>query len=181
MSFQRSRKGKPPLTEPELMEYAVKSLATKMRSVRDLRRLMKLRAEPGDEGERQMDRIIARLEELKYLSDPRFAADFTRLRQENQSFGRRRVQQDLQQKGIEKELIAETLETAYGDLNEATLAKQYIERKRIKPPADQKESARVLRRLVRAGFSVGTVFKVLREMKAPVEELDVDSLDEADA
>lgn len=152
-----------------------------MRSVRDLRRLMKLRAEPGSEGEAQMDRIIQRLEELKYLSDPRFAADFTRLRQENQSFGRRRVQQDLANKGIDKELVQTTLETAYEDVNEAALAKQYIERKRIKIPQDQKETARVLRRLIRAGFSTPTIFKVLRELKAPIEELDVEGLDEPES
>lgn len=152
-----------------------------MRSVRDLRRLMKLRAEPGSEGEPQMDRIIQRLEELKYLSDPRFAADFTRLRQENQSFGRRRVQQDLANKGIDKELVQTTLETAYEDVNEAALAKQYIERKRIKIPQDQKETARVLRRLIRAGFSTPTIFKVLRELKAPIEELDVEGLDEPES
>jgi regulatory protein len=181
MAFQRSRQGKPPATEAELFEYAVKSLGSKMRSVRDLRRLMKLRAEPGAEGEAQMDRIIQRLEDLKYLSDPRFAADFTRLRQENQSFGRRRVQQDLANKGIDKELVASTLETAYEDVNETALAKQYIERKRIKIPRDQKEAARVLRRLIRAGFSTPTIFKVLREMKAPIEELDLEELDEPEA
>ncbi|ADV84636.1 regulatory protein RecX [Terriglobus saanensis] len=181
MAFQRSRQGKPPATEAELFEYAVKTLGSKMRSVRDLRRLMKLRAEPGSEGEAQMDRIIQRLEELKYLSDPRFAADFTRLRQENQSFGRRRVQQDLANKGIDKELVQTTLETAYEDVNEAALAKQYIERKRIKIPQDQKETARVLRRLIRAGFSTPTIFKVLRELKAPIEELDVEGLDEPES
>jgi len=177
MSFQRFRKGKPPATEAELFEYAVKSLGSKMRSVRDLRRLMKLRAEPGEEGQAQMDRIVAKLEELKYLSDPRFAADFTRLRQENQSFGRRRVQQDLQQKGIDKDLVQATLETAYEEVDEAALARQYIERKRIKPPQDEKETSRVLRRLIRAGFSTPTIFKVLREMKVPVEMVELEGLE----
>ncbi|MBS1813452.1 MAG: regulatory protein RecX [Acidobacteria bacterium] len=176
----RAPKKREPLTEPELMEYAVKSLATKMRSVRDLKRLMRNRAEPGPSGEEMIDRVIAKLEEMRYLSDPRFAADFTRLRQDNQKFGRRRVQQDLQNKGINKELIATTLDNAYNTINEPTLAKQYIERKRIKPPQDEKESARVLRRLVRAGFSVRTVFKVLREMKSPVEETMLDGIEDAE-
>lgn len=174
----RAPKKRDPLTEPELMEYAVKSLATKMRSVRDLKRSMKLRAEPGVEGEAMIDRIIARLEELRYLSDPRFAADFTRLRQDNQKFGRRRVQQDLANKGIDKELAQATLDTAYNDIDEASLAMQYIERKRIKPPKDEKESARIMRRLVGAGFSIGTIYKVLRKMKAPVEEMALEGLDE---
>ena len=37
-----------------------------------------------------------------------FAADFTRLRQENDKFGRRRVQQGLMQKGVHPELVLYT-------------------------------------------------------------------------
>ena len=88
-------------------------LARRMRTVRDLRRLMRLRGEPGEVGERDMDAVCVRLKELGYLSDTRFAADYTRLRKENEKFGRRRVQQDLMQKGVQKELIASTLATAY--------------------------------------------------------------------
>ena len=101
MSFGRAQKGsksaKPPLGEPELLEYAVKSLASRMKSERDLRRLMAGRAEPGEYGARAMDAVMAKLKELGYLSDERFAADYTRLRQENEKFGRRRVQQGLMQ------------------------------------------------------------------------------------
>ena len=53
---------------------------------------------------------------MRYLSDERYAADFTRLRQENRSLGRRRVQQDLQGKGIASDLIATTLTDAYDGL-----------------------------------------------------------------
>jgi len=45
-----------------------------MRTVRDLRRLMKPRAVEGPEGEAAMDAVVARLIELNYLSDTRFAA-----------------------------------------------------------------------------------------------------------
>ena len=34
-----------------------------------------------------MDAVIVRLKELGYLSDERFAADYTRLRKENEKFG----------------------------------------------------------------------------------------------
>jgi regulatory protein len=37
----------------------------------------------------------------------------------------------------------------------------------------QQEAARVMGRLLRAGFSAGAVFKVLREWGVPVEEVDV--------
>ncbi len=166
-------KPREPLSEERLFEYAVGSLARRMRSVRDLRRLMKLRADPGAAGEEVMDRVIKRLEDLRYLSDERFAADFTRLRKENQSHGRRRVQQDLAGKGIAKDLVSHTIARAFDDTDELALARQYADRKRIKPPASDKETARTMGRLLRAGFSSVTVWKLLRAWKVEVEEMDV--------
>lgn len=168
------RKKKEPLNEDSLFEYAVAALARKMRTVRDLKRLMKARAQEGEAGERAMDRVVARLKERQYLSDTRFAADYTRMRKENEKFGRRRVQQDLMQKGVHKDLIAKTLETAYEDVDEVALAREYIARKRIKQPGDenrQKETARVMGRLQRAGFSAGVIYKVLREWDIEVDEV----------
>jgi regulatory protein len=176
MAFERP-KTREPVGEAGLFEYAVATLARRMRTVRDLRRLMRNRAEPGEAGEQAMDAVIARLVELNYLSDTRFAADYTRLRKENQKFGRRRVQQDLMQKGVGKELIATTLATAYEDVDEVGLAREYCEKKRMKQPSGaeaQKETVRLMNRLLRAGFSSNAIFKLLRSwnVATPVEEAD---------
>jgi len=174
MAFARAKK-KEPLSEEALFEYAVGALARKMRTVRDLKKLMRARAEEGEAGERAMDRVVLRLKELNYLSDTRFAADYTRLRKENEKFGRRRVQQDLVQKGIHKELIAKTLSNAYDDVDEVALAREYIARKRMKRPEGEeakKQAARVMGRLMRAGFSAGAIFKILREWDVEVDEAE---------
>src|ERR1700761_789936 len=105
MGFKKPRI-REPLGEAGLFEYAVGALARRMRTVRDLRRLMKARAVPGTEGEAAMDAVVARLIELNYLSDTRFAADYTRLRKEGEKFGRRRVQQDLAGKGVAPDTVA---------------------------------------------------------------------------
>ena len=173
MAFARPKK-KEPLGEAALFEYAVGALARRMRTVRDLRRLMKTRVEAGDEGERAMDAVVVRLKELNYLSDARFAEDYTRVRKENEKFGRRRVQQDLAMKGVEKELVAATLETAYEDVDEVVLARQYIARKRMKQPSGEnapKETVRAMNRLMRAGFSSNAIFKVLRMWEVPEEAM----------
>jgi regulatory protein len=180
MAFGRARKKREPLGEAALFEYAVGALARKMRSVRDLKRLMRTRAEEGEPGERAMDRVVARLKELNYLNDTRFAADYTRLRTENEKFGRRRVQQDLVQKGVHKELIASTIAEAYEDVDEVALAREYIARKRMKRPEGEdakKQAARVMGRLMRAGFSAGAIFKVLREWDVAVDELEEPLMD----
>jgi regulatory protein len=173
MGFQRA-KVREALGEAGLLEFAVQALAKKMRSVRDLRRLMKVRAAAGAEGEAAMDGVVARLKDLGYLSDTRYAADYTRLRKENEKFGRRRVQQDLAAKGVASETAASAIGTAYEGVDEAALARQYCERKRMKPPGNEKESARTMGRLLRAGFSAGTVFKVLKQWGVEVEEFEVE-------
>ena len=94
MAFQRA-KVREPVGEAGLFEYAVGMLARRMRTVRDLRRLMKTRAFPGAEGEAAIDAVVARLIELNYLSDTRFAADYTRLRKEGEKFGRRFGEEDI--------------------------------------------------------------------------------------
>ena len=173
MAFQRA-KPREPVGEAGLFEYAVGMLARRMRTVRDLRRLMKTRAFPGAEGEAAIDAVVARLIELNYLSDTRFAADYTRLRKEGEKFGRRRVQQDLMGKGIASELVGAALGAAYEGVDEVALAREYCARKRMKQPTHEKETARTMGRLLRAGFSSGTVFKVLRQWGVEVEEFEVE-------
>ena len=170
MAFKRA-KVREPVGEAGLFEYAVGTLARKMRTVRDLKRLMKPRAFEGETGERDMSAVIARLIDLKYLSDTRFAQDYTRLRKENQGFGRRRVQQDLALKGVSKDLVQTTLAAAYDDSDEVALARAYCERKRLKQPGGpnaQKETVRLMNRLIRAGYSSNAIFKLLRSWKIEV-------------
>jgi regulatory protein len=183
MAFARPRK-REPVGEAGLFEYAVGTLARRMRTVRDLRRLMKPRAEEGEAGERAMDAVIVRLKELNYLSDTRFAEDYTRVRKEHEKFGRRRVQQDLMRKGVAQELVASTLETAYEDVDEVALTRQYIARKRMKQPSGadaQKETVRVMNRLMRAGFSSNAIFKVLRAWNLPEEVMPMEGGADSDS
>jgi regulatory protein len=150
-----------------------------MRSEADLRRLMKTRVEPGEVGEAAIAAVLSRLREYGYLDDAAFAETYARLRQENEKFGQRRVRQDLQQKGVNSELIATTLEARYGQTNEEALAREHLERKRIRKPENEKETARIMRRLVAAGFSTAIIYKILRQWEVPDEALAVlENLDE---
>ncbi len=182
MAFGRANKPKVPLEESALLDFAVKSLGTKMKSERDLRRKLADRASPDEEGRQVVANVLAKLKELGYLSDERFAADYTRLRQENEKLGRRRVQQGLMQKGIAAPLASDALSKQYDEVDEVALAREYVARKRMKPPSGgpgndpaqkQKETARAMRRLVAAGFSTRAVWAVLRTWGAEIDEVDV--------
>lgn len=167
------------LNEAGLFNYAVKALGRQMRTEHDLRRLMKQRATPDASGDASIATVLMRLKEYGYLNDASFAETYARLRQENQKFGVRRVRQDLQQKGVNSELITETLEVRYGQTDEEALARAHLERKGIHKPKDQKETARVMRRLVTAGFSTGVIYKILRSWDVPDEALaSLENLDD---
>jgi regulatory protein len=180
MAFpSRPKKPRPFLNESGLFEYATGALGRQMRTEADLRRLMKARVEPGERGDAVIDTVVGRLREYGYLDDAAFAETYARLRQENEKLGQRRVQQDLQRKGVDKELITETLEARYGQTNEEALARQHLERKRTRKPENPKETARVMRRLVTAGFSTGVIYKILRQWDVPEESLAaLDNLDD---
>ena len=159
----RTRKPAPPLDESALYDYAVKLLGQQMRTVAELKRLLRRRVEPGEVGEAALAAVVGRLQNYKFLDDSGYARDYAKLRQENSSFGQRRVRQDLMRKGVHADVIAKTLETAYEGVPEEALARRHLERKRIARPATGKEAARVARLLIRAGFSPGTIFRILKK------------------
>lgn len=171
MPLGRPTKKKAPLDEAGLYDFAVKALGRHMRTESELRRLMVTRAEPGPRGDSAIATVVARLREHGYLNDASFAEAYARLRQENEKLGARRVRQDLRRKGIRSAIVEKTLEASYSDTNEEALARQHLERKRIKKPTNEKETARVMRRLVTAGFSTGVIYKILRKWDVPDEEL----------
>jgi regulatory protein len=181
MPFSRPPKKKEPLDESALYEYAVLALGRRMRTVAELKRLMRKRVEDGEEGEAKIEAVVTRLKEQRYLNDTDFAKTYTRLRQENRSFGKRRVQQDLIQKGVHANIINKTLDAAYENINEEELARRHVERKRIRKPSNEKETARVMRLLVRAGFSIGVIFKILKNWQVDDETLSaLESIEDTD-
>ncbi|MGO8815986.1 MAG: regulatory protein RecX [Terriglobia bacterium] len=167
----KSRKTREPLGEAGLYEYAVRALGRQMRTEAELRRLMTARAEPGGQGEAAVRTVVGRLKEHGYLNDRSFAETYARLRKENEKLGARRVRNDLQRKGVRAEVIEEAVGARYDETNEETLARDYLSRKRIRKPEGPKDTARVVRRLVTAGFATGTIYGILRRWDVPEEEL----------
>ena len=159
------------LDEAGLYAYAVRALGRQMRTEVELRRLMKVRVEPGERGEAIVAATTARLKEYGFLNDVSFAETYARLRQQNEKFGQRRVRQDMAHKGVPKAIAAEAIEARYAGTSEEALAREHLERKRIRKPANEKETARIMRRLVSAGFSTGVIYKILRQWDVPDETL----------
>lgn len=170
MAFGRPRKV---FTEEELYEYAVGALARRMRSVAELKRLLRNKVEADTElGQTLVELIIVRLKDHGYLNDAKYAAAYSSFRRDNEKFGRMRVVTDLKAKGVHGDVIEKAVSAAYDEVNEEKLARDFLRRKRLKKPAGRKQAARIFRQLVRAGFGSRTAFAILKKWNVDDETLE---------
>ncbi len=159
MAFKRAAKT---YDEASLYEYAVRALGRRMRTVAEIKRLMRNRVAAQPNGEALIEAVVARLKSQRYLNDTSYAESYSRFRKENEKFGRLRVIQDLKIKGVHADIIEKVVRAAYDEVNEEHLAREFLRRKRISQPVGQKQAARVFRTLVRAGFASRIVFRILK-------------------
>lgn len=158
-------------TESALYEYAVGALGRRMRTVAELKRLMRTRAGHQPDCDALVEAVTARLKEQRYLNDTSYATSYSAYRRDTEKFGRMRVVQDLKAKGVHPDVIGKAIGETYGEVDEQKLARQFTERKRLKQPNDRKEATRIFRMMVRAGFSTQVIVKVLRNWKVEDETL----------
>src|SRR5438270_8979228 len=99
MPFQRPKRKS--YSEDELYDYAVGALARRMRTVAELKRLMRARVEDAESeyGQTLIELVIRRLKDRGYLNDSHYAASYSSMRRDNQKFGRMRVITELKIKG----------------------------------------------------------------------------------
>ena len=169
MPFARPKKV---YTEEELYEYAVGALARRMRSVAELKRLLRNKVEAETEfGQTLVELIIRRLKDQGYLNDANYAAVYSGLRRDNEKFGRMRVVTELKARGVHGEVIEKAVSDAYDAVSEEKQARDFLRRKRLQKPKDQKQTARIFRQLIRAGFSSKAIFKILKTWDVNVETL----------
>jgi len=169
MSFGRPRKI---ASEEELYAYAIGALGRRMRTVAELKRLLRARVETETEyGQTLLELVIRRLKDHGYLNDARYAAAYSSFRRDNEKYGRRRVISDLKTKGVHAQIIDQAVASVYDDVNEERQAREYLRRKRITKPKDQKQIARVFRQLMRAGFGSKAIFAILKQWDVDEETL----------
>jgi regulatory protein len=171
MAFPRPKKRF--YSEEELYEYAVGALARRMRTVAELKRLLRARVEDAESeyGKTLVELIIRRLKDRGYLNDSQYAAYFSSLRRDNQKFGRMRVVTDLKAKGMHSDVIDKAVDAAYEGVSEEKQAREYLRRKRMVKSRDQKEAARIFRQLARGGFGPKTIFTILKKWDVDEEIL----------
>src|SRR5664279_570390 len=159
MPFKRAHKI---YDDESLYEYAVGALGRQMRTVAEIKRLMRNRVGTQPDGNELIETVVTRLKAQRYLNDTNYAESYSRFRKENEKFGRLRVVQDLKAKGVHGDIIEKTVGAAYQDVNEEQLAREYLRRKRLSKPATQRDAAKIFRGLMRAGFASRVIFRILK-------------------
>jgi regulatory protein len=153
----------------QTMNRAVKLLAAKPRSVRELRErlLEKLWTD-----ETIVDAVIEKLKEYKYLDDEQYAHDLaiSKLRQKPQ--GKRRLQQTMSQKKLDKDVVDTAIADAFEKLPEDELIDQAIaKRLRLKgKPETREETKKFYDHLLRQGFA----FDLIREKISSIAQLETE-------
>ncbi len=111
-----------------------------------------------------VEEAVAYVESYHYIDDERYARNYVRYHQEGKS--KRRIQQDLMQKGIDRDLIASVLEEDYATSEEGMI-RELLQKKHYDPDtADAKERAKMYRFLMGRGFSTGDISHVLKDMES---------------
>ncbi len=160
------------IDEASLYDYAIGALGRRMRSVAEMRRLLRNRVEIDTElGKALVDLVVVRLKDAGYLNDTKYATAFSSYRRDNEKFGRRRVETDLKVRGVHGDVIDKAVGEVFDEVNEEKQAREYLRRKRLKKPEDQKQAARIFRALMRAGFGPKTIFGILKKWDVDEEVL----------
>jgi regulatory protein len=157
--------------EKSLYDYAVGALGRRMRTVAEIKRLMRTRVSRQENGQELIETVVTRLKDQKYLNDTNYATAYSGFRKDNEKFGRMRVVQDLKAKGVHGDVIEKAVGATYEGVNEEKLARDYLARKRLKKPTNEKETARVFRSMIRAGFGSRIIFKILKQWEVQDETL----------
>jgi regulatory protein len=173
-------KRKPKLfQENELFNFAIRALGGRAHSTGDLReKLRRLAARAED-----VDLVLAKLKDIGYLDDRRFAESYAASRLENEGLGKMRVLRDLRQRRVAPQLAEQVTEKTYQETDEGALIEEFLKRKyRGKKLGEflreEKNLAAAYRRLRYAGFAAGASIRVLKRYAQQAEELEALEVEE---
>jgi regulatory protein len=150
---------------------ALRMLARRPYSVAEMRRALEKKYPDSS----QIPKAIARLRELHYLDDKKFAEHYASSLARNRAYGRYRIRRELKAKLVDYRQIEPALaqafeETSERDLLEHTLAKKI---RTLRLPLTRAKLASLCQSLLRRGFRSDDIIKAVRarpELKTIAED-----------
>jgi len=149
---------------------ALHLLARRELSVDECRQRLLDKDHPAED----VDAAIAHLLETGGLDDARVARAYARTAVNIKGRGRLRVQRELNDKGIPRDVAAAALAEVFGDADERAMVARAIQ-KRLRGRTTVKgraESARLYQYLMRQGFTPAAVMAALRKLRSGTRSVD---------
>jgi len=157
-------------TESELYNAALRALTRRAHSIHELKQYLHRRAED----DALIAPIIARLRELNYLDDARYALEFARTHAKSRRQGRFRIARELRTRGVPDHHVEAALAAVFAETDEASIVRAQIKRRlsNTRGPLDQRKIASLYRSLLRSGFPSD----VIRAEVRSATKIDSDAL-----
>jgi regulatory protein len=145
---------------PNPLTTGLHMLARRTYSIAELRRALERKSFPSE----QVDAAIARLRELGYLDDRKFAEQYAYSLAQNRAFGPHRLRRELKAKLVNYQEIEAAVAHAYQETPAPTLLEKALDRKvrSIRLPLTRSKFHSLCQALMRLGFNAGDIIKAVR-------------------
>ena len=162
-------------------ETAVAMLSRRPYSVAELRRALERKFPNSAE----VPNVLARLRQLGYLDDAKFAEAYASSLARVRNYGRHRVRRELKSKLVDYSVIDHAVENAFTSVNERELLEHAVDKKirTLRKPMTRSRLASLCQSLVRRGFRADDIMRVIRsrpELTPVAENIIIDDTDEAE-
>lgn len=143
-------------------DYVLRLFKLRPRSTGELKEKLRLKGYPGE----VIGKIVSDCAAQGLLDDEAFTKAW--LQSRLKKYGLRRVSRELSEKGIPKELFESVWENTREDYDEEALVRQIAQRRMSSREQKDvpllKRKRRVMDYLVRRGFNIGVINKVIRQL-----------------
>jgi regulatory protein len=153
-------------------------LARRPYSLAEMRRALEKKYPQSSE----VRKAIARLRELHYLDDKKFAEHYASSLARNRAYGRQRIRRELKAKLVDYRQIEPALAQAFEETSERDLLEQTLEKKirTLRLPLTRAKLAALCQSLLRRGFRGDDIMKAVRARPqlrpATDEEAELDQI-----
>ncbi len=155
-------------------QIAYRFLSYRPRSKKEVEKKLKEKKISGE----NISNIISLLERNNYLNDREFTLNWVKYRMENRPSSRRSLEYELREKGVDSEIIKDSLDEVYsGEFDEYDVAVRLAEKK-IASLRKKKMEYNAFKRgifsyLQRKGFSFSLIERVMSDLlhTEPIESL----------
>ncbi|MGB8543141.1 MAG: regulatory protein RecX [Candidatus Acidiferrales bacterium] len=160
LPVMRQRSPRKVSSEQDLYASALRALMRRAYSIHEMKTYLDRRAEDKD----LIPPVVARLRELNYLDDARYAVDYANQHAKLRRQGRFRIARELRARGVPDRYIDAALEIVFAETDESSLVRTRLKRRlaHLRGPLDQRKIASLYRSLLSAGFSSDIIRSELR-------------------